>query len=177
MTANKIHFILTGGTIDSVWNGSRDTATVSEHSVLPEYFNKLGRNLKFNTQFEFTEVCMKDSREINESGRKELVKVIEKSDSERIIVTHGTYTMPDTARFLKSHLTRADQTIVITGSMVPMEGFDFSDGPFNLGFGIAEVARQNPGIYVCMNANTFSPDEVAKDTTEGKFYSIFDEKQ
>lgn len=60
----KIHFIMTGGTIDSVWSGSRDTVVVSERSVLPEYFEELGRNLKFYEDISFTEICMKDSRAI-----------------------------------------------------------------------------------------------------------------
>ncbi|MBI2593181.1 hypothetical protein HYW44_00875 [Candidatus Daviesbacteria bacterium] len=41
----QVQIIITGGTIDSVWNGSKDTVEVSEHSVLPEYFKELGRNL------------------------------------------------------------------------------------------------------------------------------------
>lgn len=174
---NKVNFIITGGTIDSIWDGSKDTATVAEHSILPDYFAKLIRNLKFDEEFEFSEVCMKDSRAVSDEDRKKVVETIEKSSATKIIITHGTYTMPDTARYIKQNLKRADQTIIITGSMVPIEGFDFSDGPFNLGFAYSEVLSQKTGIYVCMNAKTFSPEEVAKDTTQGKFYSIFDEKQ
>lgn len=173
----KIHFIITGGTIDSVWDGSKDTVVVSKHSVMPEYFSQLCRNLKFPEEIIFTELCMKDSRAITEEDRKNIVKVIEESDSKKIIVTHGTYTMPDTARFLEKHLKRKDQVVVLIGSMVPISGFDFSDGPFNLGYAIANAQKLSPGVYVCMNAQVFSAQEVAKNIAEGKFYSVFQEKQ
>jgi len=179
MSKNKdlIHFIVTGGTIDSVWDGSKDTVVVSEESVLPEFFANLQRNLKFYEEIVFTEICMKDSRAINDEDRKKLLETIEESNSNKIIITHGTYTMPDTARFLKVNLKRKDQVISLTGSMVPIKGFDYSDGPFNLGYALAQVQTLSSGVYLCMNAKVFKPEEVRKNTMEGKFYSIFEEKQ
>lgn len=173
----KISFIITGGTIDSVWNGAQDTVVVAQHSILPEYFEELGRNLKFYEKIEFTEICMKDSRAITEEDRKNVLKAIEESQSNKIIITHGTYTMPDTAKFLKENLKHKDQTVILTGSMVPIKGFDFSDGPFNLGYAIAQVQQLPAGVYVCMNAKVFTPEEVAKNIQEGKFYSVFQDKQ
>lgn len=175
--SNSIHFIITGGTIDSVWSGSKDTVVVSEHSTLPEYFEELGRNLKFSEEIKFSEICMKDSRAIDEQDRKDVLKAIEESDAKKIIITHGTYTMPDTARYIKQNLKRNDQTIVLTGSMVPIKGFDFSDGPFNLGYAFAQLQDLKEGVYVCMNAKVFSPEEVAKNIEEGKFYSVFKDEQ
>ncbi len=173
----KIHFIITGGTIDSVWSGAQDTVIVSEHSVLPEYFDNLGKNLKFPEGLSFTEVCMKDSRALTDEDRKNILKTIEESDATKIIITHGTYTMPDTAKYLKKNLKRKDQIVVLTGSMVPIKGFDFSDGPFNLGYAIAQTQKLTPGIYVCMNVQAFTPEEVVKSIEEGKFYSIFKDQQ
>lgn len=177
LMGNKVHFVITGGTIDSVWNGARDTVVVSEHSVLPEYFGELKRNLKFYESLEFSEVCMKDSRQINEEDRKAIVECVEKSDATKVIVTHGTYTMADTARYLKAHLKRKDQTIILTGSMVPIKGFDFSDGPFNLGYAFAQAQKLSPGIYLCMNGTVFNPEEVQKNVDEGRFYSVFHDRQ
>lgn len=173
----KIHFIITGGTIDSIWGGSKDTVVVAEHSVMPEYFDNLSKNLKFYEEIKFSEVCMKDSRAISDEDREKILRVIEESESTKIIVTHGTYTMPDTAHFLEENIKRKDQIIIITGSMVPIKGFDFSDGPFNLGFAFAQVQTLPPGVYVCMNATVFTSQEVAKNIVEGKFYSIFQEEQ
>lgn len=174
---NKIHIILTGGTIDSIWDGTKDTAVVARHSVLPEYFENLSRNLKFSEKFIFTEVCMKDSRDLTDKDRAAIAEAIKKSKVSGVIITHGTYTMSDTARYLKKALIRVNKTVVLTGSMVPVKGFDFSDGSFNLGYAIAQVQTLHPGVYVCMNARVFKPDEVAKNIHKGKFYSVFEEKQ
>lgn len=180
MSDNKnelIHIVMTGGTIDSVWDGAQDTVVVSEHSVLPGYFENLGTNLKFYEEIKFSEICMKDSRALTDEDRKSVLKAIEGSEAEKVIVTHGTYTMPDTAKYLKENLKRKDQTIILTGSMVPIKGFDFSDGPFNLGYAFAQVQKLDPGVYVCMNVRVFTSEEVAKNIAEGKFYSVFREEQ
>lgn len=170
---NTVEIIITGGTIDSVWNAQRDTATPSEHSSLPSYFQQL----KLYTKIIFTEVCMKDSREITADDVKHVYEAVENSTSNKIIITHGTYTMPDTARYIKSNLKRADQTVILTGSMTPLKGFEFTDAPFNLGYAVAQAQTLPQGVYLCMNGETFTPEEVAKNLTEGRFYSIFSNKQ
>ena len=57
--------------------------------------------------------------------------------------------------------------------MIPLLGFYPTDAPFNLGFAISKVQELQPGIYLCMNGETFTPIEVAKNLGEGKFYSVF----
>ncbi len=166
-----IHFVITGGTIDSYYEGTKDTVISNEHSIIPEFI----KSVKLYNDSIFTEVCMKDSRELNENDRKELLKTIEESPSSKIIITHGTYTMPDSARYLKANLKRNDQTIVMTGSMIPIKGFSPSDGTFNLGFALAEVQSLEPRIYVCMNGKVFNPEEVMKIISEGRFSSIYNQ--
>ena len=165
----KIEIIITGGTIDSSWNGIKDTAVVNAHSIIPDYFQKL----IIYPKIKFTEICMKDSREINRRDLSNILEATEKSKAKKILITHGTYTMPDTAKFLEANLRRKDQTIVFTGSMVPLEGVYPTDAGFNLGFAISKVQDLKPGFYICMNGDTFNPQEVAKNLGEGKFYSIF----
>ena len=164
-----IHCILTGGTIDSFYDATKDTVVPVINSVIPDYI----KSLKLDNQISFTTICMKDSRQLNESDRKNILEVIEKSVETKIIITHGTYTMPDTARYLKTNLKRKNQVIVLTGSMIPLIGFSPSDAPFNLGFAIAKLTDLEPGIYVAMNGKIFDPEEVIKDLSEGKFSSIF----
>lgn len=163
---------MTGGTIDSHWVGKQDTVITNSASVLPEYFS----NLIVYADVEFTEVCMKDSRELTQDDMQVLCSSIEKSANTKILITHGTYTMPDTARYLSANLKRNDQTIMLTGSMVPLDGFHAlsSDAGFNLGYAFARVQDYDPGIYLVMNGRVFLPDEVAKNIKEGKFYSVFD---
>ena len=171
MSEKIIHFIITGGTIDSFYESTKDTVIPNEKSIIPRFV----KSLKLYDPVEFTEVCMKDSRDIVEKDLKNILNVVEKSPHKKIIITHGTYTMPDTARFLKANLKRKDQTIIITGSMIPLLGFSPSDGPFSIGYSISKVQDLEPGIYVCMNGRVFSSEEVMKVNKEGRFSSVFGE--
>ena len=169
----KIHFIITGGTVDSFYDGTKDTVVPNKESIIREYVEKL----KMETPTEFTIVCMKDSRKIVEEDWKNILESVENSESKRIIITHGTYTMAETAKYLKANLQRKDQTIIFTGSLIPIKGFTESDGPFNLGYSIAKLDDLQAGVYVCMNGQVFEPEEVAKLVSEGRFVSVFSKKQ
>ena len=166
---DSIHFIITGGTIDSYYDGTKDTVVPSNHSIIP----KVIESFHLYAKISFTEVCMKDSRQLNQEDRNRVLEIAEESPSQKIIITHGTYTMPDTARFLKANLKRNDQVIVLTASMTPIKGFSPSDGTFNLGYAIAQLEYLQPGVYVCINGRVFIPDEVVKLISEGRFASIF----
>lgn len=171
MAVNKdvIHFVITGGTLDSFYNGIMDTVTPRKDSIVPSFI----KSMKLYEKIKFEEICMKDSRSLTKTDLKNTLKAVQKSPHKKIIITHGTYTMPDTARFLEENLERSDQVIVLTGSMIPLQGFSPSDGGFNLGYSVAQVQILPPGIYVCMNGRVFSPKEVIKVLYKGKFDSIF----
>ncbi len=77
---------------------------------------------------------MKDSRAIKPSDMEKILGVISKSPHRYIVVTHGTYTMPDTARYVQAKLGKTRKIIVFTGSMIPIHGFSPSDGTFNTWF-------------------------------------------
>jgi len=173
MKKDTIHFIITGGTIDSYYNGVKDTVETSPHSAIPAFI----KSLKLHEDVDFTEVCMKDSRSLNTTDMKKISLVIQKSPHKKFIITHGTYTMPDTAKFIKENTDIKDRMIIFTGSMIPLMGFAPSDAPFNLGYAIAKVQELPPGIYVCMNGRTFSPEEVVKLLYEGRFISVFGESK
>ncbi|NTW76148.1 MAG: asparaginase [Candidatus Moranbacteria bacterium] len=166
---DTLHFIMTGGTIDSYYDGIRDTVTPFEHSFVPQ-FMKL---IKTYDECVFTEACMKDSRELDESDRRKILEAVSGSSSRRIIVTHGTYTIPETARYLKENLGNHDKTVIIVGSMIPLAGVTPTDAGFNLGFAVAESKNLPAGIYACMNGTVFASDSVRKDVAEGRFSSFF----
>ena len=167
--ATSIHFIITGGTIDSHYDSSKDTAVPNEESIIPSFIE----SLRLYHDAEFTVVCMKDSRDLKREDLSNVLQVVESSPRTKILITHGTYTMPDTARFLNANRTRSDQTIVFTASTIPIQGFAPSDGPFNLGYAIAQLEHLPPGVYVTMNGKVFSPEEVIKVISESRFSSIF----
>ena len=170
MTKNeKLHFIITGGTLDSYYDGTKDTAVTNEHSIVPKFV----KILKLYEECEFTEVCMKDSRELTETDRKNILKAVKKSNSKRIIITHGTYTLPDTGRYLEANLKNHGKVIIFVCSMIPLEGFTPTDAGFNIGYAVAKSQELPEGIYVCMNGRLFTPSEIVKILSEGRFGSIY----
>lgn len=164
----KIKFIITGGTIDSKWVPSKDTVIVKETSGIESYINQF-INPDFNISFET--VSMKDSREITDDTRARILEVIETSDADKFIITHGTYTMPDTGLYLQKHLKdkAKDSKIVITGSFFPLDGFSPNDASFNLGYAIAAVQNIEKGVYIAMHAQIFKPEDVLKDKEQAHF--------
>jgi L-asparaginase len=82
--------------------------------------------------------------------------------------------MSDTARFLKANLLNNHKTIILTASMIPIVGFSPSDGPFSLGYAIAQLEYLDAGIFVAVNGRIFSPEEITKAISEGRFVSIFE---
>lgn len=164
----KILIITTGWTIDSVYAPSHDTVVPNEESCIPKYFS----DLKPYIDVRIENLCMKDSRNISNTDRKEIVRLIDESQEKYILITHGTYTMPDTARFIEAHLKEKNKTTILTWSMIPIVGFSPSVGWFNLWFAIGSFSSLEPWVYVSMNARNFSPDEVMKTLDEWKFSSV-----
>jgi L-asparaginase len=165
---DTIHFLLTGGTIDSYFDTKADANKPFTDSVIPRYLNRI--DIPQDTFY--TKICMKDSRELGQKDFENLLNEINLSPYKKLIVTHGTFTMPDTARLIKENTNRQDQVVIFTGSMIPLEDFVFSDAGFNLGFSIAKLDQLEPGIYVCMNGRIFYPEEILKLLHEGRFESI-----
>ena len=117
---------------------------------------------------------MKDSRAITDADRQKIVRLLEKTARTKILISHGTYTMPITARSIQKHLKRQDQTIILMGSFIPLVGFSPSDAPFSIGFSLAKVQELPAGVFICMNGQIFTPDEAAKNIKLGRFYSLFE---
>jgi L-asparaginase len=169
----SIHVILTGGTIDSFYDATKDTVVPRKHSIVEPYLD----SLKTPFKFQYTEICMKDSRQLNINDLKEIQKTADKSPHKNILITHGTYTMPDTGKYLKSNMKSKDKCVILTGSMIPLGGFTKSDSGFNLGYAVAKFDQLENGVYVCLNGQIFNPDEVMKMLSQGKFMSIFGESK
>jgi len=83
-----------------------------------------------------------------------------------MIVTHGTDTMVDTARFLGHPIK--DKTVVLVGAMIPY-AFGASDALFNLGCAFSAVQVLHPGVYITMNGKIFQWDNVRKNKESGEF--------
>ncbi len=69
-------------------------------------------------------------------NREIILKNCNEAKEDRIIITHGTGTIEETAKYIQKSITK--KTIVLTGAIVPYS-FGNSDGLFNLGCTIAFV--------------------------------------
>ena len=169
MVDDTIHFIITGGTIDSYDTDIVYPLIPFDKSIIPVYI----KSLKLDNKTKFSIACLKDSRDLLKEDLKQILNSVEKSTSKRIIITCGTFAMSDVARFLDLNIKKKNKTIFITGSMIPIYGFPLSDGPFNLGFSVSKVQELPSGIYVSMNGKVFRPNEVSKILSEGRFESLY----
>lgn len=166
VNTNKITFIATGGTIDSIFDAPSERKKIKEHSGIPDYIHNV---IAPHFEFDVKEPVMIDSIDMLDEHRQKIVDAIEKVTNKNIIITHGTDTMIDTALFLSKNLKDQSKTIILVGSMIPLDGFYQSDAPFNLGYAIAQVQMNKGGIHLCMNAQCFTPDEVIKNRNIGRF--------
>jgi len=160
----KIRLIITGGTIDKSYNlNNGEMHFVDSHipSMLTE-----GRN---RADLVLDKIMLKDSLEMDDSDRLSILTGCQQCDEDKIIITHGTDAMVDTARYLDQQTT--DKTIVLTGAMVPYV-FDKSDSLFNLGTAFAAVQCLPTGVYISMNGKVFNAHEVVKNKEEGFFEAI-----
>ena len=110
-----------------------------------------------------------DSLDMTEPDRRLIVEECRKSPAARILITHGTDTMVETARALgEAFPSGRTKIIVLTGAMVPY-AFGSSDGLFNLGSALSFVQILQPGVYIAMNGRCFTWDRVRKHTDTGVF--------
>jgi L-asparaginase len=118
---------------------------------------------------EITTLMMIDSLDMTDSDRVVILENCRKVKDSQIVITHGTDTMVETARFLGNRIN--DKTIVLTGAMIPYK-FGSSDGLFNLGCAIAFVQALPQGVYIAMNGRYFKYDKVRKNKLIGEFEEI-----
>ena len=143
-----------GGTIDKVYFDAHSDYAVGESKV-----DEILAEANVDVPYELKCILKKDSLDLTDSDRQVILETIGDCDNRRILLTHGTDTMVETARFLKKLSTKI---IVLTGSMAPAR-FRASDAVFNIGFAFAAVQTLDNGIYIAMNGQVFNPDEVVKD--------------
>lgn len=96
--------------------------------------------------YDIQEVVKKDSLDLTDADRHEILEAVEAAPSDKVIITHGTDTIHQTAEALNDV---KDKTIVLTGAMLP-ERFTGSDARFNVGMAVAAVQFEKPGVYVAL---------------------------
>ena len=156
-----IRIVVTGGTFDKTYDEIKGRLSFGA-THLPEML-RLGRS-RVDTTIET--LMMIDSLEMTDADRARIVDACARCPENRIVITHGTDTMVDTARAVAHGV--AGKTVVLTGAMVPY-AFGSSDGLFNLGSALSFAEVLPPGVYIAMNGQHFAWDRVRKNREAGVF--------
>lgn len=163
-TENEIRILATGGTFDKEYN-ELDGSLYFKDSHLFEMLKKGRCTLDISIRT----LMMVDSLEMTDSDRQVILHSCLRSEPNKLVVTHGTDTMIQTAKLLKEHIK--DKTVILTGALIPY-AFGTSDGFFNIGNAIAFAQALPHGVYICMNGRVFDPHEVKKNYSNGFFEEL-----
>ena len=159
----NIAIVTTGGTIDKAYFDALSEYQVGETMVAQ--LLKAGRVMY---PWRIVELLRKDSLDLTDDDRARLRDTIAGMPERRIVVTHGTDTMTDSASVLAE---LSEKVIVMTGALAPAR-FSESDATFNLGMAFSAAQVLSPGVYIAMNGQVFRAAEVKKDRQQGRFVPI-----
>lgn len=163
MRKTKINILACGGTIDKIYFDAKSDYQVGDPQVL-----RVLEESRVNFDYDVQSVLRKDSLEIDDQDRGKIRRAVEACDSSCVLITHGTDTMIETAKFLDGI---PDKTIVLTGSLEPARLRD-TDAVFNIGCAVAAVQALSPGVYVVMNGRIFDPYKSRKNVAKSLFEDI-----
>ena len=159
-----IKIFATGGTFDKEYNEINGKLYFKDTQIFD--LLKLGRS-QLNVKIET--LMMIDSLKMSSEDRDYIVNKCEQENTNRIIITHGTDTMIETAKFIATQVK--NKTIILTGAMIPIK-FGSSDGLFNLGSALSFIQVIKPGVYLTMNGRYFKFNNVYKNKKLGIFEKI-----
>jgi L-asparaginase len=157
-----IRILATGGTLDKNYDKLSGELTFGENSHLGELLEQA----RCTAEVVVETVMLKDSLDMGPQDRELIFQRCRDCAEDRVVITHGTDTMTDTAAFIGDSLP--DKTVVLVGAMIPYS-FVISDALFNLGFALAAVQTLPRGCYVAMNGRVFDWSNVEKNRQEGVF--------
>ena len=155
-----IQIYTTGGTIDKVYFDAKSDYEVGEPQIA-EILRSAGVTVEYSVEM----LLRKDSLELTDSDRALIASMVQSSPCARVLVTHGTDTMVQTARALHGIVGK---TIVLVGSLTPAR-FKSTDAEFNIGFAFAAVQTLPEGVYIAMNGQLFDPQNVRKNRDANQF--------
>ncbi|MDB4473842.1 asparaginase [Opitutaceae bacterium] len=156
----SIRAIATGGTIDKVYFDATSAYEIGEPQI-----GVLLHEANVTFDYEVESVLRKDSLELDEADRKLIRERVEAAPESRILITHGTDTMTETAAALEGI---EGKTIVFTGSMLPAR-FRQNDALFNVGCAVGGLQSLPPGVYIAMNGQLFPAGTVQKNREAKRF--------
>jgi len=155
-----IEILTTGGTIDKVYFDA-----LSEYHIGPTALSDILAENNVHVPHRVRQLMRKDSLDLTDADRQIIYDAVAGCDAKKVLVTHGTDTMVETAQKLSDI---PGKTIVLTGSMQPAT-LRNSDAEFNIGFALAATQILPPGVYIAMNGEVFDPASTKKDRAAHRF--------
>lgn len=160
-----LRIFITGGTFDKTYNYISGELTFFETHV-----NGMLKRGRCSLDIEVETLMMKDSLQMTDEDRQLIAESCNRVSENRMVITHGTDTMVQTAAYLSKYVE--NKTVILTGAMIPYTFGTSSDGFFNMGAALAFAQTLKPGIYVAMNGRYFAWNNVRKNYTTGYFETI-----
>jgi len=158
-----IRIFVTGGTFDKEYDEIHGRLFFKDTHV--GEMLRLGRS---RVEVSVRTLMMVDSLEMSDDDRAVIVRNCAQCEEDRVVVTHGTDTMVDTAKVLARI---EDKTIVLTGALNPAR-FRGSDAEFNIGTAVGAVQSLPPGVYIAMNGRVWDPARVRKNVAANRFEAL-----
>lgn len=158
----EIKILSTGGTIDKIYQSTKGTKELSFSTpTVTDLFERLPDTPDYTVK----QICAVDSLDMTDEHREEILSEIHTSKCQNIVITHGTDTMIQTARYLQD--ASVSNSIVLTGASRPYYYKD-SDASLNVGGALTAVKLLDSNIRICMHGDIYNPKNVVK-TEDGKF--------
>ncbi len=159
-----VRILITGGTIDKEYN-----AVTGELIFTKSHLTNMLNQVRCRVEVLLEEIMLKDSLQMRSEDREEILKRCSGCEESKIIITHGTDTMVETARVLGKNLK--GKTVVLVGAFIPY-AFGASDALFNLGCAFSAVQILPEGVFITMNGKIFYWNHVRKNRASGEFEEI-----
>ena len=160
----KIKLLITGGTIDS-----EEIKKNGDYVYKETYLLEMLKQGRCKVDIDSQILMMKDSLYMTDPDREKILQNCKDCKENKIIITHGTDTMAETARFLGKNIK--DKTIILLGAIIPYNQKN-SDALFNLGCAVCAAQILPKGVYIAMNGKILIWDNVKKNKKLGEFEKI-----
>ena len=167
--APRLTIVSMGGTIDKDYPRSiSGYAFEIDEPAAGRVLEALPSNIGMS--YDIVSVCRKDSTEIDEQDRKALCEAVRAVPvGGRIVVTHGTDTMVESAQCVAESGAAQGKAVCFTGAMRP-EKFKDSDAAFNLGGAVAAAGLLPPGsVAICMGGAVIESRFCQRDARTHRF--------
>jgi len=160
----SIKLFITGGTIDKQYSPLN-----GELIFVKTHLSEMLEQAKNKVDIDPEVLMLKDSLDMNDNDRAVILEKCKTTKEEKILITHGTDTMVETAQVLGKGIS--NKTIVLTGAMVPFS-FGKTDTLFNLGTAVMACQLLSSGVFIAMGGKIFPWDNVRKNKEIGEFENI-----